>query len=93
VAFAGIEGAVGGDAGDLLVGRDLILKFGQDRGVTHIAGGELGGADFQRLLVNSDVELAPDPALRATMLARLAGKQSPGLFSDPLHSTRLRPRP
>jgi hypothetical protein len=31
IAFAGIEGAIGGDAADLLVGRDLVEEFGQHR--------------------------------------------------------------
>jgi hypothetical protein len=30
MAFAGVEGAIGGDAGDLLIGRDLLEQFGQD---------------------------------------------------------------
>lgn len=32
-------------------------------------GGELGRADFQRFLVDPDMKLAPDPPLRAAMLA------------------------
>ena len=53
MALAGVEGAVGGDAGDLLVGRDLVEKLGQHRRVTDVAGGELGRPDLQGLLVNS----------------------------------------
>jgi len=93
MALAGVEGAISGDAGDLLIGRDLVEQFGQDGRVTDIAGGELGCADFQCLLINSDVDLAPDAAFGTAVLARSSGKQSPGLFSDPPHSTRLRPRP
>lgn len=37
--------------------------------VTNIAGGELGGADLQCLLINSDVDLAPDAPFRAAVLA------------------------
>ena len=29
VALAGDEGAIGSDAGDLLIGRDLVKQFGQ----------------------------------------------------------------
>ena len=50
MAFAGIEDSVGGDAGVLLIGPDLLEQFGQDGRVTNIARGELGGADFQCLL-------------------------------------------
>lgn len=37
----------------------------------HIAGGELRRPDFQRLLVNSDVCLPPDPALGGAVFARV----------------------
>lgn len=46
VAFAGVEGAIGYDAYDLLIGRDLVQQFGQHGRVTHVTGGELGCADF-----------------------------------------------
>lgn len=68
MALAGIEGPVGSDAGDLLIGRDLIEQLGQHGRVADLAGGELGSADFQGFLVDPDVDLAPDPALRAAML-------------------------
>ena len=38
-------------------------------GVTDIAAGDLHGSDLQRFLVNSDVYLAPDAPLGATMLS------------------------
>ena len=44
---------IGGDACDLLIGGDLVEKFGQHGRVAYIAGGELGCPDFQCLLVNS----------------------------------------
>ena len=59
VAFAGVEGAVGGDGGDLLLGRDLVQQLGQHPrrlsrtggvrllDVANVTGGELGGPDFQ----------------------------------------------
>ncbi len=69
MALAGVEGAVGGDAGDLLIWWDLVQKLAQHGRVTNIAGGELGGQDFQCLPINSDVDFAPDTPLGATMLA------------------------
>ena len=69
MALAGVEGAVGGDAGDLLIGRDLVEQLGQHRCVAHVAGRELGSPDFQCLFVNSDVDLAPDAPFRAAVLA------------------------
>ena len=69
MALAGVEGPVGGDAGDLLIGWDLVQQFGQHGRVAHVAGGELGSAYFQRLFVNSYVDLAPDAAFGAAVLA------------------------
>jgi hypothetical protein len=69
MTLARVEGAIGDDASDLLIGRDLVEEFGQHRRITDIARGELGGADLQCLLVDPDVDLAPDAALRAAVLA------------------------
>lgn len=69
MAFAGVKGAIGSDAGDLLIGRDLVQQVGKHRRVGHVAGGELSRPDFERLLVNSYVKLAPHAALRTAMLA------------------------
>jgi len=71
MALTRVECTIGSDAADLLIGRDLVEQLGQNGRVTHIAGGELGCSDFQRLLVDPDVELAPDTPLRAAMLARV----------------------
>lgn len=69
VALAGVEGAIGGDAADLLCGRDLVQQFGQHGRIADLTGGELGGPDFQGFLIYPDVDLAPDAALGAAMLA------------------------
>lgn len=69
MALAGVEGAVGSDGGDVLVGRDLAQQFGQHWRIADIAGRELGRADFQRFLIDADVDLAPDPTFSAAMLA------------------------
>ena len=71
VALAGVEGTISGDAGDLLLGRDVVEQFRQHGRVAHIAGGEFSSLNLQRLLVNSDMDLAPDPPFRAAMLARI----------------------
>ena len=60
MALAGVEGTISGDAGNLLIGWDLVDQLRQHGCVAHVAGGELGSPDFQRLLVKSDVDLAPD---------------------------------
>jgi len=36
MAFAGVKCTVGGDTADLLVGRDLVEKFGQHGCITNI---------------------------------------------------------
>ena len=69
MTLAGVEGAVCGDAADLLLWRNLVEQFGQHGSVADVAHGELDGADFQGLLINSDVDLAPNTPLGAAMLA------------------------
>ena len=58
-------------AGDFLIERNLVKQFGQHGRVAHVAGGELGGPDFQGSLVDPDVDLAPDLTFGAAMLARV----------------------
>jgi hypothetical protein len=48
-----------------------LFTLGQHRCVPHIAGGELRRPDLQRLLVNSDMYLPPDPAFGAAVFARV----------------------
>ncbi len=69
MALAGVESAVGGDGGNFLLGWDLIEQFRQHGGIPHVTGGELGSSNFQCFLINSDEDLAPDPAFGAAMLA------------------------
>jgi len=69
VARAGVEGAVGGDAAGLLLGRDRVEKFGQHGRVAHVAGGEPGGPDCRGFPVDPDMDRAPDPALGAAVPA------------------------
>ncbi len=71
VALSGVVGAVSGDAADLLIWRDLAEQFGQHGGVTHVAAGDLDGANLQCLLVDSEMDLAPYPPFGAAMLARI----------------------
>lgn len=60
MAFAGVEGAVGGDGCDLLFGRALVEQRGQHRSIAHVAGRELGCTDFQGFLFDPNMDLAPD---------------------------------
>ena len=69
MALAGVESAVGSDAADLLVGGDMGKQCGPHGRIADITGGELRGPDFRCLLVNSNMDLAPDTTSRATMLA------------------------
>ena len=84
VALAGVEGAVrcpatvclqtvrgGDDACNLRIGRNLVQQFEQHGRVTEITGGKFGCADFQCLLVNSNVDLAPDAPFGTAVLARV----------------------
>ena len=69
MALAGVEGTTGGDAAELLFGRDLVQQFWQHRRIAHVACGELRRSDFQGLLVDPDVDLAADPAFCTSMIA------------------------
>lgn len=83
VALAGVEGSIGRDAGNLLIGRELVEQFRQHGRVAHVAGRELRRPDLQGLLVNSDVDLAPDTPFRAAMLARVPLAFAPGKAGTP----------
>lgn len=71
MASAGVIGTVGGDGGDLLLRRDLGKQVWQHRRVADVARGYLDRPDLQCFLVDPKVDLAPNPASRATVLARL----------------------
>ena len=85
VAFSGVVGTVSSDAGNLVVGRDLVEQFGQQGGVTHFTARDFNSPNLQRLLVDPDVYPAPNTALRATVFAGV-----PFTFTLHLH---LHPRP
>jgi hypothetical protein len=68
VALPSVEGAVCGDAFDLLMRRDLVEEFGQHWRVADVAAGELCSRDLQCLLVHPNVDLAPDAPFRAAAL-------------------------
>ncbi len=53
----------------LHVSSNLAEQFGQHGRITNAATGDLDGPNFERLLVDADVDLAPETALRATMFA------------------------
>lgn len=69
MAFPRIVGAVCRDAADLLVRRDLVEQIRQHRRVADVAPGDLDRPNLQCSLVNPEVDLAPDAAFRATVLA------------------------
>ncbi len=69
MAFAGVVGTVGGHRADLFAKRYLVEQIGQDRCVADMAPGDLDSADLQRFLIDSKMNLAPDPQLGTTVLA------------------------
>ena len=71
MALAGVVGAIGGNTDDLVIGRELTEQFGQHRGITHVAAGDLDRLGLQRFLVDPEMDLAPGAALRVAMLARI----------------------
>ena len=59
MALARVVSAVRGNRSDLHIRRNLVQQFGQHRRITDATRGDLDGADFQRLLVHAEVDLAP----------------------------------
>ena len=59
MALAGVEGAVGGDAGGLLRQGDPVEPFRRQGRIADAACGEPGRPDVQRLPVDPDGDLAP----------------------------------
>ncbi len=84
MALSGVVGAVrcpataclettrgGGDTGDVLIGGDLGQQFGQHGGIPNVAAGDLDHPDLQRVLVDPEMDLAPDAAFCTAVLARV----------------------
>ena len=71
VTLPSIVGAIGGDAADHLVSRDLAGQIGQHRRIADVAPCDFHGPDLQGFFVYSDMDFAPDAPLRAAMLAGL----------------------
>ncbi len=71
VALSSVIGAVGRDAGDLLVHRDLAYKIRQHGRVTDMAASDLDGPNLQCLLIDPKINLAPDPSLGVAVFARM----------------------
>ena len=69
VAPARVADPVGGDACNLLIGRDLAKQLRQHVPVAYVADGDLNRTDLQCLFIDPNVDLAPDAALGAAMLA------------------------
>ena len=69
MTLARVIGAVCGDAAYLLFGWDLIEQFRQHEGVANTTAGELDGTDLQRLLIDPEVDLSPDPPFGTAVLA------------------------
>ena len=87
VALARVEGTIRGDRADLHISGDLAEQFRQHWGITDVATGDLDGANLQRLFIDADVDLAPQTAFRAAVLARM-----PLALSLRLDAIRHRPR-
>jgi hypothetical protein len=69
MAFARVVGTIRSHAADLLVSWNLVEQIGQHRCISGVAARDLDCSDFQRLLINADVDLAPDAPFAAAMLA------------------------
>ena len=68
VAFTRVIRPICGYAADVLIGRNLVQEFGQHGSVSDVAAGGLDRPNFQSLLIDPNVYLAPDAPFGATML-------------------------
>jgi len=69
VALLGVVCPVGGDAGDLLFGRDLTKQLRQNGRIAYVAAGDLDRPDLARLFVDPEMAFVPDAAFCPAMLA------------------------
>jgi len=79
VALSGVEGAIGGDGGDLLQGWDLVEQLGQHGRVADVSGGELGSPNLQCRLVDTTFLVGGTvlvmPAFKARTFLELAAAE------------------
>lgn len=71
VALARVIGAFCGHDADLLLRRGLAEQIRQHRCVADVVPADRDRPDLQCLLVDPEVDLAPDAPFGATMLARM----------------------
>lgn len=71
MALACVVGPISCNAAYLLIGRDLAEQVRQHGGIAHIAARHLDRPYLQRLLINANMELTPEAAFGAAMLARV----------------------
>jgi hypothetical protein len=69
VAFAGVVCPVGCDATEFLISGDLIEQVRQHGRIPDAAVSDLDGPYFQRLFINPNMYLAPQPPFGSTVLA------------------------
>jgi hypothetical protein len=74
--------------------RDLAEQVGQHRRIADMAPGDLDGTNLQRLLVDPEMDLAPNAPFGAAMLARMplafALDLDPGAVRCPAVETKFR---
>ena len=56
---------------NLKIAQELVEKLRSHRSIPGIASGDLDHSDFQRMFVDTNVDLAPDASFRAAMLASI----------------------
>ena len=69
VAFTGVIRPIRSNATDVLIGWNLVQKFGLHGCVTNVATGDLDRPHFERFLIDANVYLTPNTALGASVLA------------------------
>ncbi len=70
-AAASVVGAVSRNGGNRFALGDLGAQIRQHRCIAHAAAGDLNRTNFQRRLVHGQMDFAPNPPARTTVLARM----------------------
>ena len=68
VAFTGVVRPIRSNATDVLIGCNLVQKFGEHGCVTNVATGDFDRPHFERFLIDANVYLTPNTALGACVI-------------------------
>lgn len=71
MASARVVCSIRSDAANVLIARDQVEQLGQHWCIPSVTAGDLDRSDFQRLCVDTEMDLTPDAPFGAAMLTRI----------------------